>query len=304
MAENMEAGDHPLADPSHKVAQSKIPGIGHALLFMLIFSNVAGIISLIMIGAIILIQILISTSGGLENIAIGELPINWLTGISNIAAAAVVLKIGAVWSGRPRFEILPFRRFKPSLTVAIVLMGIGFSITLSEADNLLQYVMPMPDWLMTIMLEMTSGGVGGIILLVVIAPFTEEMLFRGLFLNGFLSRYSPRKSIIISALMFSVIHLNPYQMIGAFVLGLVLGWLRERTGSLWPCIILHAASNAMVVMGTSLPVEIPGYNMIDNIHRFQPLWFDALGLVVAVSGAVLAAHLMKVRPISDRTVTD
>jgi membrane protease YdiL (CAAX protease family) len=211
---------------------------------------------------------------------------NWLVAAANTGAAALVLYIGAVWSRRPWSEILPFGRFKSSLTVALVLLGLGLSIVMSEADNLLRYFAPMPDWLMAIMVDLTTGGLDSFVVLVIVAPLTEEVLFRGLIMNGFLSRYSTRNTILLSAFLFSLVHLNPYQMLNAFVLGVILGWLRVRTGSLLPCFLLHGLSNGMVFLCMALTLKIPGYN-VAGAHQFQPLWFDVTGLVLGIAGALL-----------------
>lgn len=78
----------------------------------------------------------------------------------------------------------------------------------------------------------------------VLAPFLEEMLFRGVILRSFLNRYPPGRAIIATALLFGIFHLNAYQFVTASLGGLVLGWLYERTRSLWPSIALHALYNA------------------------------------------------------------
>jgi membrane protease YdiL (CAAX protease family) len=80
----------------------------------------------------------------------------------------------------------------------------------------------------------------------VIAPIVEEMLFRGVLLRGFLARYPRGRAIGYSALFFGVAHLNIYQFCLAFLLGLLLGLIYERGRSLLPCMALHAALNTAV----------------------------------------------------------
>lgn len=77
----------------------------------------------------------------------------------------------------------------------------------------------------------------------VVAPVVVEMLFRGVVLRSFLQQYDRRQAIWGSALLFGVAHLNIYQFVVALGMGLVLGWLYERSRSLIPCIALHAAYN-------------------------------------------------------------
>ena len=79
---------------------------------------------------------------------------------------------------------------------------------------------------------------------VVAAPVFEELIFRGIILDGFLKRYSPWKSILLSALIFGVAHLNPLQFINAFMLGLLMGWIYWKTRSLLLTMLIHFVNNA------------------------------------------------------------
>ncbi len=88
-----------------------------------------------------------------------------------------------------------------------------------------------------------------------LAPVLEEMLFRGIMLRGFLRQYSRFGAIVGSALLFGLAHMNLYQFIAATILGLFLGWLYERTRSLWPCIALHAAYNTACAIGTAFGTD-------------------------------------------------
>lgn len=81
------------------------------------------------------------------------------------------------------------------------------------------------------------------ILLVVAAPVLEELLFRGIILEGFLHRYSPGKAILWSSVIFGVIHLNPWQFIAAFFGGLLIGWVYWQTRSLLPAMFIHFIMN-------------------------------------------------------------
>lgn len=71
----------------------------------------------------------------------------------------------------------------------------------------------------------------------------EEVLFRGV-LQGILSRKGQWTGVVITAFLFSVFHLNPWNLVPAFFLGVVFGVLVVRTGSLIPAILAHIAANA------------------------------------------------------------
>ena len=87
---------------------------------------------------------------------------------------------------------------------------------------------------------------------VIVAPVLEEIIYRGLVQSvlGHLGGFRNRWLIVLSAAaLFALIHLGPqvaWQGLPVlFVLGIFLGWLYERTGSLWPGIVLHAGFNVI-----------------------------------------------------------
>ncbi|MDR2009990.1 MAG: CPBP family intramembrane metalloprotease [Bacteroidales bacterium] len=79
--------------------------------------------------------------------------------------------------------------------------------------------------------------------LVVLAPFFEELIYRGIILDGLLKRYSAVTSILISGLIFGLLHLNLVQIIPAFVAGIFIGWVYYKTRNLICTIIIHVCMN-------------------------------------------------------------
>jgi membrane protease YdiL (CAAX protease family) len=81
--------------------------------------------------------------------------------------------------------------------------------------------------------------------LVVIVPFAEELLFRGFIFAGFRKRLSFFATSILISLLFAVAHGQINVALDVFALSLVLCYLREKTQSLWPPIMLHMAKNGV-----------------------------------------------------------
>ena len=77
----------------------------------------------------------------------------------------------------------------------------------------------------------------------VVAPFLEEFLCRGLMLNTLKKSMAPARAIVISALIFAIIHGNLYQIVFTLPLGILLAWLAHRFGSIWPSVLTHIAFN-------------------------------------------------------------
>lgn len=84
----------------------------------------------------------------------------------------------------------------------------------------------------------------GYVTIGLLAPLAEEIVFRGAVLRSLLDKQRPWVAIAISALLFAVAHLNPAQMPHAFMVGLLLGWMYYRTGSILPGMAYHWANNS------------------------------------------------------------
>jgi uncharacterized protein len=80
--------------------------------------------------------------------------------------------------------------------------------------------------------------------LVIAAPILEELIFRGIVLDGLLNKYKPSTAIFFSSFLFGFVHLNPWQFVTGFILGVFAGWVYFQTRSLALTIIIHAAANS------------------------------------------------------------
>ena len=87
------------------------------------------------------------------------------------------------------------------------------------------------------------------ILIAVVAPLAEELFFRGMLYPLLRQRWSLWPSILINGLLFSLIHVLPPLLPGLFLVGTVLAWVREKSGSVIPGILLHALQNGIVLLG-------------------------------------------------------
>lgn len=132
----------------------------------------------------------------------------------------------------------------------IVTFG-GLQYFLNEINIHFEKILPPPSWFMELfsrLFDSDLGVWGGILRIVIIAPIVEELIFRGVIMAGFSRIYHPVFAILFSALLFALFHLNPWQFPAAFELGLILGWIRIRTGSVLACIAGHAIHNGLVFL--------------------------------------------------------
>jgi len=122
-----------------------------------------------------------------------------------------------------------------------------------------------------------------VLTIAVIGPICEEIIFRGVILEGMLKKYDVNKAILFSALIFGLIHLQPLQVISAFFIGLILGWIYVKTQSLWVCIGIHVVNNFVAVM------------TMDNSIETSAAYFDNnllfIGSLVAAAGIGYLAYV-------------
>lgn len=93
---------------------------------------------------------------------------------------------------------------------------------------------------------MLNYKIAGFITVCILAPVFEEILFRGILLRGMLqNRTHPVIAIVLSSFLFGLAHMNPWQFLGAGVLGATFAYIYYRTKSLWICIFLHSLNNTI-----------------------------------------------------------
>jgi len=221
-----------------------------------------------------------------------------IVSIGNTISFAIILSWGSKKASAPFKEIFPMRPFPIPFLFPMGLAIIGISIVGSELDNVFRVFVPPSDWLTDIYLRLVghdTNPLGSIIALVVVAPMTEELLFRGLFLRGFLSRYTARKATFASAILFGLFHLNPWQFVHTTAIGILLAWWFLKTRSLIPCIYGHALNNGLLFIYRDIfNLDISGYTTgMTRGVQLQPLWLDAVGVLLMVCGIRLLIQLFQ-----------
>ncbi|MBX9944680.1 MAG: CPBP family intramembrane metalloprotease [Reyranella sp.] len=91
----------------------------------------------------------------------------------------------------------------------------------------------------------------GLVVLAGLAPLAEELVFRGLLYGWLEGRWGGAVAWIASSLAFAAAHVEPAHAILVLPLGLLFGWLRWRTGSLWPSLVAHTANNGLAVVAAA-----------------------------------------------------
>lgn len=174
----------------------------------------------------------------------------------------------ASWSTEP--HILDRNNFSPvggiTCALAAMMMTIAGSIVIDSVNSIMP---PMPDWLEKALKSMTNGPIwANFIAVSIFAPFFEEWLCRGMILRGLLVKgMKPAAAITLSAFFFALIHANPWQAIPAFAIGLLLGYVYYRTGSLKLTMLMHFTNNTIALI----------VSHIDSIKDYDN-WVEMMGI--------------------------
>lgn len=216
----------------------------------------------------------------------------FVLGVVNIIAVGVAIAVGLLVNRLGPRQAFPLGRIPRGAWMAMVLLALGSGVVLSEVDNAFRWLLPMPKWFAELMADLfvAEDRFGSLFFTVVlVAPVTEELLFRGIILRGLLGRFRPWTAIVLSATLFAFMHMNPWQLIPPFALGLMFGWFYLRTGSLWPCIAGHALNNFLFLIVTQAPFGLwEPLKKEDLVSvEFQPWWLDVAGVILLALGVWL-----------------
>ncbi len=125
-----------------------------------------------------------------------------------------------------------------------------------------------------------------LLVFVLMPALFEEMAFRGFILNGLRRRLQPWPAILLSSFLFALYHMNVFQVLPSFVLGVVLGLLTVRSGSILPGILYHLLHNGLLIVVVLLAQGGYTYEHVPFQAVFHP--------VVTVTFALLALALLAI----------
>ncbi len=188
-------------------------------------------------------------------------------------------------SGRPWSDILLFRTVPWKMYLPLTVSIVGLAIILFNLANFVQYLIPIPEGILDIFRDLMGRETPyafAFYNLAIQAPLTEEIFFRGVILGGLLAHCTQSRAIFWSAVLFAVVHMNPWQFPAALMLGLVFAWWVVQSGSLLPALFGHALNNFLAM--TTARLEIFGPMEDWDVVVFLPWWLFVCGIVLAVVG--------------------
>ena len=199
------------------------------------------------------------TSGSMSLTDPMELSLSVL--LSNVLMIAHLLFWKDVRFGMHSFVEVPFR---------MLLVCVPLVLSAMFVLNAFNEWLDLPNWGEAAFLGM-SRNVWGVLAITIGAPLVEELLFRGA-LQGLMRPCGSAAAVFGPALLFALLHMNLSQGITAFLCGIFLGWLTERTGSVLPGMMLHLINNCIAFADIYLQMYAPN-NIAMGIELFVLLFF-------------------------------
>ena len=176
-----------------------------------------------------------------------------------------------------------YLRSNPWFTLLwVVFLGLGSILPLQWIYEQLNISVSME---MEEMFKSIMGNRWGYLALGILAPLAEEMVFRGAILRTLLSYFNGRMywvPIIVSALLFGLVHGNMAQLLNAFLIGILLGWMYYRTESIVPGIVLHWVNNTVAYTMYKLMPQMNDGKLIDLFHGNNRLMYMGLACSLLV----------------------
>jgi hypothetical protein len=168
--------------------------------------------------------------------------------------------------------------------------GASMQLPLAEIGNLVQEVWPVSfDELARRhrLINPTTwwGGFSTLFALVLVAPVTEELLFRGWLLQDLKDQYGESQALLWSSALFGFVHLEASAVLYAALGGLVLGAVALRTGSTLASVAMHAGVNALPLLLPASLIRIEGFNTLSQYVEHVSWWLLLLS-ATATSAAL------------------
>ena len=166
-----------------------------------------------------------------------------------------------------RFNKIPLKQFFYAFGVSL-----SSIVIVDEIDRLVMRIFPMPDFLIEALEQIVKvdGWVDYTVLIisvVVMAALAEEMIFRGMIQKSVESFKDPANAIVITAVIFAVVHFNPWTALQITLLGIVLGYLTWKSNSIYPAIMLHGMNNLFSVIMINLSEQnVVWYGAGDHVN--------------------------------------
>lgn len=210
----------------------------------------------------------------------------WLLGLSLfLANALMIVIVHAIMRTTKNAVTASGKIHLNARCIALIFIT---QVLLIFMTNGLSELLKIPDFIESVLPDMLRNPLC-LITIVIVGPIAEEVCFRrGILSSLYTNTSTKRYALLISSIVFGLIHFNPAQVIGASILGLFFGWLYLHTRSLLYPILCHIFNNGLsvtlsITMGTNMKMS--------DLFMNAPLFY--CGLFISLLLTVISFKLLK-----------
>lgn len=176
-----------------------------------------------------------------------------------------------------------------------IVIAFAFTIIFDELDRIFQLLLPMPEILrlaleQSLKIQSRSDLIIVVFSGVFLAAIIEEMLFRGFLQTSFEKHIGVKKAIVLSAIIFSLIHGNPWWLFQIILIGILLGVMAWKSNSIIPSAIVHFINNGISIAFLNMKTEHYQW-YLHNGHVSIPILTAAI--VIAIFGMIMFFQFCK-----------
>jgi membrane protease YdiL (CAAX protease family) len=271
------------------IVPARPPGPGFWAALGFCFLILAGQVIVVMIAAVGWIVVQMAAGGqppaaqALED----SLPMTLLIGAATAGTLACAVLVVAVVYRRRLPRVLALRQPTALQWLVVLLAVLPLSIVASEVTNWVAAV--LPQWSATgeMFARLAQESLpAALVFGALLAGLGEEIYFRGFIGRGLVARYGPLAGVLLTSLLFGLVHFEPIQATGAMVLGIGIHAIYLGTRSLYAPIAVHILNNAMAFVAFALGdrLRLPGYIPgPEGVIEFTP-WPVLLAALAAIGG--------------------
>lgn len=224
----------------------------------------------------------------------------WISFLSSFSITAFIFIYGYKKSHQKFSRVFALKGFNPLLLIPILFMLPAMQYLVGFLNIKIESILPAPPWFWELFERIFNnhfGFWGAALKVVVFAPIVEEILFRGIIMHGLMRNYRSWYAILLSGILFSAYHLNPWQMSYTFFLGLLLGWIMVKTRSLPFAILVHALNNLLVLLSVTYDKKISEYAVF-NMPQSENIKIS----IMAISAGILLFIAFSMRPRAKKAI--
>jgi len=201
-------------------------------------------------------------------------------GLTQVGVYGIALILFAALQQRPLRELLPLRVVPLRLCFVAVALGVALQFPSTLLANVIEQFFPLPDEVLQRRLSLitphsTAHGVAIVLVVSFIGPCIEEFFFRGALFGALRRGHSAFVTLVVVSGCFVAAHLDVRLLLPLLPAAWLMGELRERSGSIWPSLSLHAGFNSLTLFGVFAGLTPNGK------PPPMPLWIAFLACVAA-----------------------